>query len=72
MIWNITIELPDDEGNKVLKSIAGRHDISISTNPTQSEIDEVSQVIALEIYQSERFRMAEEAAQAAREQVLGN
>ena len=65
MKFSVTIELPDDVGNKVLKSVAERHSIGLSEIPTQAEIDRVSQAVALEIYQKEKLAIAEKAATTA-------
>jgi len=65
MIWNIQIELPDTVGSQVLNSIAERKGVSISATPTEAEINEISQVVALEIYDGERMRIADKASKEA-------
>lgn len=72
MTWNISIELPDDVSSQVLDSIAKRHKIELSAKPTEAQINQVSQVVALEIYEKEKLNLAQAAADAAFKNVIDN
>lgn len=70
MIWNIQIELPDELGNQVLRNIAQRHNIELSETPTESEINQVSQAVASEVYEKEKLNIAQKAANEAFDAVM--